>query len=454
MATLTISLVRSWDPGALTTAAGEVGRASSDIEQAAGRLQSAMDTASATWVGAGADAAAARVAEEAATGRRLATALTLARDALANGGTQLTTTRSHLLGLVSDAQSAGFTVADDGRVTAPRLPPVLTTPGDTTAATERAERQATLDAAASWRASGIQSALLSVAQTDTATGAQLAAVEIPAELVSDVESFVTRLTDGAEALLAAGGAGAVALGNALRRGWGLFGRTRSYAQFIAATGTQLRNLIQARAFVVGATADASAFARFALAGRAGAQALQEFQFGRAGGLLSRIPGLGAISNVAGKAFLPLTVATGLYDTWTGGGYDGARGVATRVAGAAGAVGAGALIASSAGLIALGPVGLGIAGAAVIGYGVWSLGNYVYDHWGEISDFAGNAASWVGDRASDAANWVGDRASDAADWAGDRLDDARDAVGGAVDAVAEGGKRLVDGALNIVSLGWL
>jgi hypothetical protein len=55
---------------------------------------------------------------------------------------------------------------------------------------------------------------------------------------------------------------------------------------------------------------------------------------------------------------------------TGGGYGGARGVATQVAGTAGMLGAGALLLSGAGVgvIALGPVGLAEAGAAVLGYG--------------------------------------------------------------------------------------
>lgn len=453
MTTLTIPVVRGWDPGALTTAATAVGGTATALEQAVGRLQSAMDIASATWVGDAADAAATRVADESATGRRLAAALDVARGVLADGGGQITSTRSHLLALVADAEATGFGVADDGRVTAPRLPPVLTTPDDTTSGPELARRQRQLDAAAAARGTAVEAALQAVETSDATTATSLARIEVPPELAGEVESFINRLMDGADSLLASG-AGAIALGNSLRRAWGLFGRTRSFTAFIAATGSQLRNLVAARAFVVGASADAAAFARFALAGQAGTAALQEFRLGRAGGLLSRIPGLGAVGRVAGRAFLPLTVLTGGIDVVTGGGYDGGRGVATRVAGAAGAIGAGALLASSAGLIALGPVGLGIAGAAVIGYGVWSLGNYVYDNWGEITDFAGRAAGWVGDQASAAASWVGERASDAADWAGDRLDDARDAASDAVDAVAEGGRNLLDGAINVVSLGWL
>ena len=115
----------------------------------------------------------------------------------------------------------------------------------------------------------------------------------------------------------------------------------------------------------------------------------------------------------GKAFVPLTVATGAMDAFTGGGYDGARGWATRGFGAAGAVGGGALLASSAGLIALGPVGGAIAAGAVLGYGAWTLGNYVYDNWDSIEQFGSDAVNWTGDRISDAAGAV----NDAKDWAG-------------------------------------
>jgi hypothetical protein len=145
------------------------------------------------------------------------------------------------------------------------------------------------------------------------------------------------------------------------------------------------------------------------------------------------------AKIAGKAFLPLTVATGLLDAATGGGYDGARGWATRGFGLAGAAGGGALLASSAGLLALGPVGAGIAGAAVLGYGVWTLGNAVYDNWDNITEFGGKALDWTGDRLADA----GEGISKATDWAGDRLSDA-----------GEGLKDIGKGAVKTLSFGLL
>ena len=69
------------------------------------------------------------------------------------------------------------------------------------------------------------------------------------------------------------------------------------------------------------------------------------------------------------------------------------------------------------MIALGPVGLGIAGAAVLGYGAWSAGNYLWDHRQQIADFTTGAANWVGDTASDAYNATSDAVSDATNWAG-------------------------------------
>lgn len=475
MATLTIPLVRSWDPAALSTAAQTLETARTDLDHEVNAIVSAMDTASLTWQGQAADAAATRVAQEAAAGREVSAAVDLARAALSTGSTELTTTRSHLLGVVSDATALGFTVSDSGSVTAPTLPPVMTAPGDTTALEARNARQTELNEQARAHATTIGAALTAVRQADEGTAIALMAVEVPASLSADVESLIERLRNTGTAILGAG-AGAIALGMTLQKAWSVFGKTSAYAKWISATGGMLRNVPGSVAFLTGATKDASAFARFATANKAASAALRELQFGKTAGFLGRIPFIGGAATkfmgVVGKAFLPLTVATGLLDAVTGGGYEGARGWATRGAGLAGAAGAGALLASSAGLIALGPVGLGIAGAAVVGYGAWTLGNMIYDNWGEITDFTGKAAGWVadtasagwnwaGDRVSDASGWTVDRVNDAKDWAGDRLEDAgkmaKDAGKAVADtgkAVLEGGKKLADGALNVISLGFL
>jgi len=129
--------------------------------------------------------------------------------------------------------------------------------------------------------------------------------------------------------------------------------------------------------------------------------------------------------VAGKAFLPLTVVSGLGDVVTGGGYTGARGWATRGFGLAGAGGAVAVLAMA------NPVGIAVGGAAVLAYGAWSLGNFVYDHRQEIGRFASSAASWTGDRLGDA----GAAVSQASDWAGSRIADAGRGLGQAASKVS-------------------
>lgn len=464
MTALTISTVTSWDPAALTTKAREFGTAAGAVDRESSRLTSAMDTAAGTWSGAAADAAAGRISREAAAGRDLAAALQTARRALDSGASRIGGARSTLLGLVQDARATGFTVGDDGAVTPPTLPPVMTTPGDTSAAEERDRRQRALDDAARTRAEGIGQALGAVMSADATTAGELLAAEVPASLAGDTASLLERLRNGRETLesVIPGGAGVIALGHSLQKAWALFGRTRSFVSFLTSTAGRLTSVPGALAFLTGRSADATAFARFALLGRRADAAMRTFQFGKPpGALLSRLPGAANVMRHAGKVFLPLTVLSGLSDVATGGGYDGARGVTTRVLGAAGATGAGALLASSfvAGA-ALGPVGLAVASAAVLAYGAWSLGNLIYDNWGAITDAVGRAANWVGDRAVDAgravvgaATWTADRVGDAAAWAGDRLTDAGRAVRDGLGAVAEGGKRLVDGALNILSFGF-
>jgi len=105
--------------------------------------------------------------------------------------------------------------------------------------------------------------------------------------------------------------------------------------------------------------------------------------------------IGGARTVAGKAFLPLTLVSGLADIRTGGGYEGWRDPATRVAGATGVAGATALlISASPFLFTLGPVGFAVAGAAVLAYGAWSIGNFVYDHRKAIAAFGGKVRDGV------------------------------------------------------------
>lgn len=140
----------------------------------------------------------------------------------------------------------------------------------------------------------------------------------------------------------------------------------------------------------------------------------------------------AARTVLGRAFLPLTFLGGISDAVTGGGYDGARGAATRVAGAAGAAGALALGATYLGLAALGPVGVALAAGAVIGYGLWSLGNLVYDHREQIGAFFGQVGSGLATGARRAGQAVTRT-----------VDSAQQLLSGGVGAAVDTGRRVVD-----------
>lgn len=445
MGALTIPVVRSWQPAALGTAASGLRTVGEHLDHEVDALRSAMDTAATQWTGPAADAADAKVSGETRTARAVVDALDAARTALATGSTELTSTKSHLLSLVGSAQAQGLTVADDGSVSSPTLPP----PTSQAEASARNQRQQALNDQAHAMATSISEALHAVESADTKTAGALAGIDIPASISSDVQALVERLRTSGDVMTAlGGGAGAAALGLALKKAWTLFGKSKAFGSFLTNTFGQLKNYPGALRFLSGsaAEADAAAFARFATLGKGADAAMDMFRLGKVGGLMSKIPGLASVSRLAGKAFLPLTVVTGLMDTVTGGGYGGARGWATRGFGLAGAAGGGALLASGAGLVALGPVGLGIAGAAVLGYGAWTLGNYVYDHWGDITDFAGKAASWTADQAG--AAW--DATKNAAGWAGDQLSSAADTLGHAGSDVLHAGKS----ALDTVSFGLL
>lgn len=168
-------------------------------------------------------------------------------------------------------------------------------------------------------------------------------------------------------------------------------------------------------------------------------ALDRFRFGKPdGGVVGKVTRSPAVGRALGKLFLPLTVVTGIVDLRTGGGYDGARGAATRGLGLVGAAGAGALLASSPliGILSLNPVGAAVAGAAVLGYAAWSLGNLVYDNREAIGSFLSSAASTAKDLALDAG-------SAARAWASSRISTVTGSV-----------SDLGTGALRVLSLGLL
>ena len=405
MSGLTIPQVRAWRPHQLDAAAQAVGEAGDNVDAQAQLLRGALEEALGHAGGAWARAAADRAAEEARTGIRLADALDTARRALRDGASDIATARTGLLDTIGGAESEGFIVSAEGVVTAPTLPPVMTSPEQALAAAqERNQRQATLNARAATLADDIATALARVGTADTATADGLADIDVPQTLESAVDAYLERALASKDLLTALGaaGAGGVALALTLKKAVGIFGKSTAFLTFLRAS-----------------TAPISDYETFLRNLGAADDALKEFASGRADGGFARFLIGSRAARIAGKAFLPLTVVTGLMDGVTGGGYDGGRGWATRGFGVAGAAGAGALLASSAGLIALGPVGVGIAGAAVLGYGAWTLGNYVYDHWDDIEEFGSKALDWTGDRLGDLAA----AQQEAVGWAGDRLSDA-------------------------------
>ncbi|MFS0704430.1 WXG100 family type VII secretion target [Cellulomonas sp. 179-A 9B4 NHS] len=420
-AALTLEVARAWRPTALADAASGVERARTEVEAHVQAAKATMARLAETWQGDAARAAAERMARDAGSGLALADALASARSVLESGASQIGSARDAVLGTVELARADGFSVASDGRVTAPTLPPVLTSPGDPTGAgTEREARQRALNRQAADHAESISAALSLLADTDRDVARRLEAVQVPQTLESAVEAYLQRVVASRDhiASLGAVGAGGVALAQVIKKLLGLGTRSASYAKLLKLAFAPVK--------------DAEAIAT----------ALDEFKYGKAPKeWVGKLLGNADRARAFGKVFLPVTVATGALDAFTGGGYEGARGWATRGFGAAGAVGAGALM-----FMTLNPVGLAVAGGAVLAYGAWSLGNLVWDNREEIGQFLTSA----GGRVADAWNATTEAVSEAKDWAGNRLADAGRAVRETGEAVRDMGK----GALDVLSFGLL
>ncbi len=429
MTALSIEQVRAWHPGALDTAATGLGKAHKTIETETRSITSTMDEALGGWSGAASDAAAERAADAARTGYKLADALDTARTALETGAAEIGRSRTHLLQVISAARASGFLVGSDGTVTAPTLPPVMTRPGEASdALSGRNEQQEDLNEEAGQIAGDITRALQQVADADVRTAGKLTGIDIPQTLESAVDAYLERAWASKDLISALGAtaAGGLALAQTLKSSFKLFGKSQALLNFLRSSSAPI-----------------SDYATFLRNMGAADDAIAEFMKGKSNGGFARFLVGAKQARFLGKVFLPVTVLTGAMDAVTGGGYDGGRGWATRGFGAAGAVGAGALLASSAGLIALGPVGLGIAGGAVLAYGAWSAGNYLWDHREQIADFTQGAVNWVGDTTSDAYHATTEALGDAKDWAGDQLS-------GATDTAKDIGKS----ALSTVSFGLL
>ncbi len=382
MTTLTVSTVTGWRPGELVAAAdrlaGAAGSVADDARAVRHRLADAVDDAGGAWATTAAD----RADQEARRGEALADALTTAASALLAGSATLAHAREGLLAAVGRARAGGFEVDDDGRVVAPPapLPPADVPPAERLGwalAPEQVAEARRTEAVRAGHEAAVAAALAAVAAADERLADTVRRLDFPETLPSLVAGHQARTHvlggDPVSALGAAGGA--VVTGKAVADGVGLVNdgrRLHHYADLVrlGAPGSEIE------------------------------EARRAFAHGTA-----RNP----VLKLAGRASMPLTIASGFQDMVTGGGYDGARGWATRGFGAAGAVGAAMVLTTAPALVVVG-------GTAVIAYGAWTAGNYVVDHWDQVSDAAAAAGDWVVDEVADEAAV----ASDAVAWAGEQL----------------------------------
>jgi len=396
--TPSLATVSGWRPGSLVAAADRlVGAAASVSDDAAAcrrHLGDAVDDAGGAW----ATTARSRADQEARRGQALADALTGAATALRSGAEALDRARGVLLAAVDHAQAAGFGVSAEGRVVAPAQPPPpadlapLDQLGWEVAPEQREAARLVEDRRAAHEAE-IAGALAGAAAADEALADSVAGLEIPETLPSMLAAHQARTQllggDPVAALGTAGGAVVVARAA---------NDTRSFVN----GGRRLHR-----------------YADLARQGAAG-PVLEDARRGVAHGT-SRNP----VLKVLGRVSMPLTIVSGAEDTLTGGGYDGARGWATRGFGAAGAVGAGVVMAGAV----LAPAAVVAGGAAVLAYGAWTTGNYVVDHWDQVEDAWEAADEWVEEQRDEAVEEVGQ----AVDWAHERLDAAGS---GTLDALGE------------------
>ena len=385
MTTPTVSAVTGWRPGGLATAADRLvdaaERVADDARAVRRHLGDAVDDAGGAW----ATTAASRADQEARRGEALAEALAAAASALIAGAATLAQAREALLAAVERARGDGFGVADSGQVVAPPAPqpPASVPPAERlgwhVAPAQLAEARLTEVLRAGHQAE-VGAAMAVVAAADEALARTVSDLAFPETLPSLVAAHQTR-TDllGGDPVAALGTAGgAVVAGRTVADGVSLVrgGRRLDDYRTLVRQGAPRAVLDEARhAFAHGT---------------------------------SRNP----VLKLAGRAAMPLTIVSGVTDLTTGGGYDGARGWATRGFGAAGAAGAALVMTAAPPLVVVG-------GAAVLAYGAWSAGNYLVDHWDQVDAAAEAAGEWVVDEVADEAAAT----AEALDWAAERLADA-------------------------------
>lgn len=393
---LTIGAVRAWRTEVLDLAAETIGRAHTSVDDELNAARKAVDTATATWRGTAGDAAFERMQRDLADAMAVRDALERARLLLAQGASSLGAAQAELCVLVDAAVAQGFVVADDGGVSAPALPPVMSSvTGAPQAAMDREARQSELVCAAGGIAPGIAHALLAAADADHLTADALRRIELPLSMRAQVDALLQPppADSGLGWLI-----GAFGFGQGVARSVSAGLKTRAYVQWLNGS------LNAAEVFAVGAAN---------------------------GGHLRFLMGSPA-ARLVGRAFLPLTMLSGANDALaelSGEGYGGARGATTAVLGGSAAVGAGAMLAGGSLFLASNPVGWTIAAGAVLAYTGWSAGNLIYDHREAIGGFVTGAAEWTGNAAVAVADVSVDAVAGATEWAGDRagglLDAGRD-----------------------------
>jgi uncharacterized protein YukE len=128
---VSVSLVETTQPEALTTAATSLGGKVEQLTSTIDAQRSALRDLQRSWQGEAAKAALARAERDLAKQTGFRDRLARAQQVLQTGGTHLAQARSALLGIVNSLRGQGWQVSDSGIATPPStLPPVLkgTTP--------------------------------------------------------------------------------------------------------------------------------------------------------------------------------------------------------------------------------------------------------------------------------------------------------------------------------------
>lgn len=122
---VTVSTVQASRPEQLTTAAADLGGRISALDAVMASQRQALADLRASWQGQAASAAVAKAEQNLNRQEELRARLSALRQALQSGGTQLSFTRSGLLGVVEMLRGTGWQVADDGTATPPPFAPIL-----------------------------------------------------------------------------------------------------------------------------------------------------------------------------------------------------------------------------------------------------------------------------------------------------------------------------------------